>query len=326
MGDYEYETDSGCLSVRVHLRDPEERKKQKATLLPYLGIGELQSKSRLFKSLMAELVGTLLLVLIGCGSCTGGDHLEADVQIDDQANIVRISLCFGITVATLAQTLGHVSGCHINPAITLGLTVGGKIGIIKGLLYIAFQCLGAVAGAAILFSILPTTFRGAAGLGQTTVNPDISQGTAVAVEMLITAVLVMVVFAAAADSNNTPSVKGSAPLAIGLSITACHLWAIPLTGSSMNPARTLGPSLIMNNTEHLWVYWVGPLLGGLLAALLYQIFFRALSEEESNPEPPPSSTPPKRRHGSIYRKGTPVKQVPTLPPDTNGKKEEKEFA
>ena len=95
------------------------------------------------------------------------------------------------------------------------------------------------------------------------------------IEFMITLVLVLVVFAAAADTNNTASVKGSAPLAIGLSITTCHLFAIPLTGSSMNPARSLGPSIVAGCWDNHWVYWAGPVMGGVTAALLYQLVFQA---------------------------------------------------
>jgi len=279
--EYEYETDSGCLSVKVHMRDKEDNdEEQSKDLLPYIGLSELHPRSVLVRSLLAEFVGTLLLVLIGCGSCIGGDHTEAPVQVDDQANFVRISLCFGITVATLAQTIGHVSGCHINPAVTLGLVVGRKIGLIKGCLYIGAQCVGAITGAAILQAIVPEGFRGAEGLGRTDIGPKVTVGQAVAIEMLITMVLVMIVFAAAADSINAATVKGSAPLAIGLSITTCHLFAVPLTGSSMNPARSLGPAVILQNFSNHWVYWVGPLLGSILAAIFYQVVLRARGESK----------------------------------------------
>ena len=214
--DYDYETDSGCLSVRVHLRDKEDGNEEESSkdLLPYPGFGEIQEKGVLLRSVLAECVGTLFLVLIGCGSCMGGDDTEAGVQLDDQANYVRISLCFGITVATLAQTIGHVSGCHINPAVTLGLVVGRKIGMLKGTIYVVAQCAGAIAGAAILTAVVPQDMRGAAGLGMTSVANKVTLGQAVAIEMLITMVLVMVVFAAAADDINAATVKGSAPLAI----------------------------------------------------------------------------------------------------------------
>merc|ERR1712228_681503 len=174
-----------------------------------------------------------------------------------------------------AQTIGHVSGCHINPAVTAGLITGAKVGLLKGLAYIVVQCIGGVLGGAILMAVVPATVRGRDGLGTTTVNPALTSGQAFGVEFLITMVLVLVVFASAADENNQDSVKGSAPLAIGLSITTCHLFAIPLTGSSMNPARSLGPSVIFGSWANHWVYWLGPILGGVTAAVIYQLVLKA---------------------------------------------------
>eukprot|EP00095_Tigriopus_kingsejongensis_P002445 maker-scaffold380_size190731-snap-gene-0.43 protein:Tk02445 transcript:maker-scaffold380_size190731-snap-gene-0.43-mRNA-1 annotation:"aquaporin" len=236
-----------------------------ADFLPYIGIDEAKQVVPLIKSLIAELIGTLMLVLVGCGSCLGGPS----------ADFVRIALAFGVTVATMAQSIGHVSGCHINPAVTAGLFVGRKIGLIKAILYIVFQCLGATVGSGILLALTNDSIRGYGGLGMTTVNPSISAGQAFGIEFLITFILILVVFGAAADDNNAPMVKGSAPLAIGLSITTCHLFAIPFTGSSMNPARTFGPALILGNWNHHWVYWLGPILGGICAALIYQLVLRA---------------------------------------------------
>jgi len=245
-------------------------------LIPYLGLSDFMKPVRLGKCLIAELLGTLLLVFIGCGSCVGGDDGEGG-GLSDQANIVRISLCFGLTVATMAATIGHVSGCHVNPAVTVGLIIGAKIGVLKGLLYICFQCMGAVLGSHILFLFLyeSVDIRGAAGIGATGLHPELSSVQGVVIEALITLVLVLVVFGAAADELNAPDVKGSPPLAIGLAITTCHLFAIPLTGSSMNPARSLGPAVVLGNYSDQWVYWAGPLTGGVVAALLYQGAFRA---------------------------------------------------
>jgi len=249
------------------------------SVTPYLGLSELtDDRAGAAKGMVAEFVGTLILVFVGCGSCVGGDEDPSLHPLSQQAQYVRIALCFGITVATLAQALGHVSGCQVNPAVTAGLVVGQKIGLCKGALYIIFQCLGATVGACFLYAVVHTedsSVRGAAQLGCTGLNPNISVGQAFGVEFLITLVLVLVVYAAAADSNNAPSVKGSAPLAIGLSITTCHLFAIPLTGSSMNPARSLGPSIVVGCWDNHWVYWAGPIMGGITAALLYQLVFQA---------------------------------------------------
>ena len=245
------------------------------SLLPYVGVEEIKDIGNFLKSLTAEFVGTSLLVFIGCGSCIGGDPAEEPGQLDDQANIVRIALCFGITVATLAQTMGHVSGCNINPAVSLGLIVGGKLGLMKGCAYILCQCGGAILGSVMLYAVVPSQARGAAGLGKTNLAANVTLIQGLTIEMLITMVLVMIVFAAAADSINAATVKGSAPLAIGLSITTCHLFAVPLTGSSMNPARSLGPAVILGEFDNHWVYWAGPLLGGIFGALFYQVVLRA---------------------------------------------------
>jgi len=243
------------------------------SVTPYLGLGEItEDKAAAAKGAVAEFIGTLLLVFLGCGSCLGGDEESA---LSEQAQYVRIALCFGITVATLAQTLGHVSGCHVNPAVTAGLIVGQKVGVCKGVLFMVCQCVGAVVGAAVLYAVVPTTVRGAASLGCTGISSSISVGQGFGIEFMITLVLVLVVFAAAADDNNKDNVKGSAPLAIGLSITTCHLFAIPLTGSSMNPARSLGPSVVVGCWANHWVYWAGPILGGISAGLLYQLVFQA---------------------------------------------------
>ena len=250
------------------------------SLLPYVGVEEIKDIGNFLKSLSAEFVGTSLLVFIGCGSCIGGDPAEEPDQLDDQANIVRIALCFGITVATLAQTMGHVSGCNINPAVSLGLIVGGKLGLMKGCAYILCQCGGAVLGSVMLYAVVPSQARGAAGLGKTNLAANVTLIQGLTIEMLITMVLVMIVFAAAADSINAATVKGSAPLAIGLSITTCHLFAVPLTGSSMNPARSLGPAVILQNFSNHWVYWVGPLLGSILAAIFYQVVLRARGQSK----------------------------------------------
>jgi len=232
--------------------------------IPYLMVnqkGDNEVKTiKIVNSLVAEMLGTMFLVLVGCGACHEANN-----------DFVRIALAFGVTVATIAQSIGHVSGCHINPAITIGLMVGAKVGLIKGLLYIVAQCIGAVIGAALLKAFIPGgVVPGVTGLGAL-----VTAGQGIGIELFITFVLVLVVYAAAADEDNSGSVKGSAPLAIGLSISTCHLFAIPLTGSSMNPARSFGPALVAGKWANHWVYWVGPILGGIFAALTYLLLFKA---------------------------------------------------
>jgi len=241
--------------------------------LPTLGLKEVKDKRIIFK-LLAEMIGTMVLVFFSCGSA------ENDAGMSNGgANIVRFSLTFGFTVATMAQCIGHVSGCHINPAVTLGLFVGRKIGLIASVLYIIFQCIGALIGAALLLAISPanrvgdpipgiTGFRGA----------NLDAGQAFLIEFVITFVLVLTVYAAAADDGN--EVKGSAPLAIGLAIAIAHLFAGPLTGPSMNPARSFGPAIVGGKTDDLWVYWIGPICGGVVGAITYLLAFQAKTFKE----------------------------------------------
>jgi len=246
--------------------------------LPKVGLEEIKKKKVAFvKELSAEFLGTMLLVMIGCGSAMSGDEDDGDGQIGDQALYVRIALAFGLAVATIAQTVGHISGCHINPAITIGLVAGAKVEVIRGLAYVVAQSLGGLVGATLLKLLVPDKTRGRDGLGSTQLGIGVSDTQGFGIEFFITFVLVMVVFGAAADENNAVNVKGSAPLAIGLSITACHLFAIPLTGASMNPARTLGSNVVAGKFDHLWLYLLAPTLGGLVAGLLYQGVFSAPS-------------------------------------------------
>lgn len=250
--------------------------------LPKLGLEEFQGKllKNTLASCVAELIGTMFLNLVGCGSALnhGGDY-------------VRIALCFGVTVATMAQSIGHISGCHINPAVTAGLLVGRKIGLIKAILYIVSQCIGAIIGTGLLKVFYPTSVTPASpgylgvtdlaknAAGVYTINP----GQGLGIEFFITFVLILVVFGSAADDHAAAATKGSAPLAIGLSITTCHLFAIPLTGSSMNPARSFGSAVIASKWENHWVYWLGPILGGVCASIVYNLILKA-EDKEAKPE------------------------------------------
>jgi len=246
--------------------------------LPKVGLEEIKKKRVAFaKQLVAEFLGTMLLVMIGCGSAMSGDEDDGEGQMGEQAQYVRIALAFGLAVATIAQTVGHISGCHINPAITIGLVAGAKVEVIRGLAYVVAQSLGGLLGGALLKGLVPEDTRGHDGLGSTQLGEAVSVTQGFGIEFFISFVLVMVVFGAAADENNAANLKGSAPLAIGLSITACHLFAIPLTGASMNPARTLGPNIVAGWTKDLWLYLLAPSLGGLAAGLLYQGLFAAPS-------------------------------------------------
>lgn len=239
---------------------------------------DLKSR-RFWLALIAEFIGTLFLVLVACGSCASfpvkksggrGNNTEA-YEKHLPADVVQISMCFGLSVATIVWAIAHVSGGHINPAVTMGFLVTRKISIIRAVLYVAVQTVGAVLGAQLLKLVSPHGTNDA--LGTTSPAAGVGIGQAFAVELFITFVLVWTVFATC-DGLRT-DLSGSGPLAIGLSIAMCHLWAVPYTGSGMNPARAFGSALVsdnMNPSIH-WLYWVGPLLGGALAAILYDFLF-----------------------------------------------------
>ncbi|KAK4322327.1 hypothetical protein Pmani_006912 [Petrolisthes manimaculis] len=235
----------------------------------YLGSQELHRMST-WRAVLAEMVGTMVLVFIGCASClTWGDG-------GDKPSIVQIAFAFGITIASVAQAIGHVSGCHINPAITCGLLLSRYVSVTRAILYITAQCMGSISGAAILYGLAPQNTRG--NLGATQIADGVNLGQALGVEIIITFVLVLTVFGCVDERRS--DVKGSAPLAIGLSVTACHLAAVPITGASMNPARSFGPAVIIGTAwENHWVYWGGPIIGGLTAALLYTYLFRQTKAE-----------------------------------------------
>ncbi|ODN03846.1 Aquaporin AQPAe.a [Orchesella cincta] len=204
-----------------------------------------------------------LLFFIGCGSCISWGGNQPAASGWDKPSIVQIALCFGIAVATIAQALGHVSGAHLNPAVSIGLVAAGQCSILKAAFYIVAQCLGAIVGAAILQAVIPSPIQKAnPSLGLTTLNAEVDILQGLFLEAIITFVLVLTVCAVCDDLRK--DVKGSAPLAIGLSITVCHLMAIRATGSSMNPARTLGPATITNTWTNHWVYWQDQSLVALL--------------------------------------------------------------
>lgn len=228
-----------------------------------VGVKDLKENKKLWKELLAEFVGTFFLLFLGLFSCIGG-------------SVERIAFAFGLAVASMAQCLGHISGCHINPAITLGFLVVGDISILKGLFFIIMQCLGAVAGAGIVYVSLMDTVMGN-NLGVTSPAANLHPAQAILIETLITFVLVFVV-KAVSDSDRT-DILGSVPLAVGLSITAGHMCAVPLTGASMNPARSFGPAVVQNSWTNHWIYWIGPNLGGIFAGLLYRFCFKQSNTE-----------------------------------------------
>ncbi|XP_051162343.1 aquaporin AQPAn.G isoform X2 [Leptopilina boulardi] len=249
-----------------------DARKNSAHTKDFVGLEEV-SKIEFLVPLFAEALGTFLLVLIGCASCISWSIIGTAAD----PTVFHIAFTFGLAVATLAQVLGPISGCHINPAVTLGLVVSGNCTILRGLCYVVCQCCGAIAGAGVLKMALPSELTNRS-LGLTLLNAKVESGQGILIEAIITFLLVLVVHAVTDPKRH--DCRGWAPLAIGLTITVCHLAVVPATGSSMNPARSLGPAVILGDWRYQWIYWVGPILGGILAGAIYRMGFKARSKDE----------------------------------------------
>src|SRR4051794_7467066 len=224
----------------------------------------------------AEFLGTFWLVFGGCGSAV---IAAAFPQVG--IGLVGVSLAFGLTVLTMAYAIGHVSGCHLNPAVTVGLAAGGRFPAGQILPYIVAQLVGAVVGAAILYLIASGApgfdlAKGFAANGFAEHSPGKYSLTAGLIsEVVMTMMFLFIIMGA--THGKAPA--GFAPIAIGLGLTLIHLVGIPITNTSVNPARSTGPALFVGGwaLAQLWLFWVAPLIGGALGGILY----RWLSEEPS---------------------------------------------
>jgi aquaporin Z len=221
--------------------------------------------SRLSTSLVAEFIGTFALIFIGAGAGAIG-----------AGGVVGVAFAHGLVVLGFAYAYGHISGTHINPAVTLGVLAAGKIDANRAVAYIVVQILGGLAAAFTLSWALGGT---GSGLGATTLNHHLQTGNGTAVDVTpaigLAVEAILTFFLVNAVMNAGISGKATIPggLAIGLTLTFCILMGGPLTGASLNPARTLGPAVATGDYSDLWVYLLGPALGGIAAGLLYRGFF-----------------------------------------------------
>lgn len=229
----------------------------------------------LFKRSVAELLGTFWLVLGGCGSAVIAASSPLGI------GVLGVALAFGLTVLTMAFAIGHISGCHLNPAVSVGLFVGGRFPAKELPAYIIAQVLGAILAAALIAHIASGKegFDIAAGLasnGYGEHSPGkYSMAAGFVCELVMTAMFVIIILGA--TDKRAPA--GLAPIAIGLALTLIHLISIPVTNTSVNPARSTGPALMVGGwaIAQLWMFWVAPLLGAVVGGGVY----RWLGKEET---------------------------------------------
>jgi aquaporin Z len=219
----------------------------------------------IWQQAIAEFFGTLALVFIGAGSVV-------ILRGQDPAGLMGIAVAHGLVLAVMVTNLGHISGGHFNPAVTVGAWVAGKIETVRAGWYVVVQLAGAAAGAGLLRLSIPERIWRSDFLGTPTVNHQLTtSGRAVLLEAILTFFLVFTVFATAIDDRG--AFKSIAGFAIGLVLTFDILVGGALTGASMNPARTFGPALVAGHWTDFWVYVAGPLSGGIIAAAVYWLSF-----------------------------------------------------
>jgi aquaporin Z len=230
------------------------------------------------RKLAAEMIGTFWLVFGGCGSAVIAAAFPG-VGI----GLLGVALAFGLTVLTMAYAIGHISGCHLNPAVTLGLWAGGRFPAREVLPYWAAQVVGAIVAAAALLFIAQgapgydIAINGLAQNGYGNGSPGhYSLAAGFVCEVILTGGFLLIILGA----TDTRAPVGFAPIAIGLGLTLIHLVSIPVTNTSVNPARSTGPALLVGGMalQQLWMFWVAPLIGGGIGGALYRGLFAEASE------------------------------------------------
>jgi len=238
------------------------------------------------KRTMAEFIGTFWLVFGGCGSAVLAAAFPA-LGI----GFLGVAFAFGLTVLTMAYAIGHISGCHLNPAVSAGMVVGGRFPVSEFLPYAISQVAGACAGAGVLYLIArgKQGFEASAGFASNGYGIHSPGGYSFAAcllaEIVLTAFFLLIIL----GSTDRRAPKGLAPIAIGLGLTLIHLIGIPITNTSVNPARSTGPALFQGSwaLSQLWLFWVAPLIGSVIGGTIYRVLFAepkaAGSDEQVTP-------------------------------------------
>lgn len=224
------------------------------------------------KKMFAEFFGTFWLVLGGCGSAVLAANFPG-LGI----GFVGVALAFGLTVLTMAYAIGHISGCHLNPAVTIGLWAGGRFKASEIIPYIVSQVLGGIAGAGVLYLIASGQVGfdingGLASNGYSDHSPGAySLTSGFVTEVVMTFMFLLIIL----GSTDERAPKGFAPIAIGLGLTLIHLISIPVTNTSVNPARSTGPAIFVGGwaISQLWLFWLAPIIGAILAGFVYSFLW-----------------------------------------------------
>ncbi|MFB2774765.1 aquaporin Z [Shewanella xiamenensis] len=223
------------------------------------------------QKMAAEFLGTLWLVLGGCGSA-----VLAAAFPEVGIGLLGVSLAFGLTVLTMAFAIGHISGCHLNPAVSFGLWAGGRFPASELLPYIIAQVAGGIVGAGILYLIASGQegFSLAAGFASNGFGEHSPGGYSMISVMICEIVMTLFFLLVILGSTDERAPKGFAPIAIGLCLTLIHLISIPVSNTSVNPARSTGPALFVGDwaVSQLWLFWAAPIIGAILAGVIYRYF------------------------------------------------------
>ncbi len=232
--------------------------------------------SRLGAALVAEAVGTFLFFFVGAGS------VALTAAEDGGPGLVGVALAHGLALAVMVSTFGAISGGHFNPAVTVAVRLAGRIEWSHAVMYVVAQLIGGLAAGFALLLVLPEPLAESTRLGTPALGPGVGLVAGIATEAILTLVLVLTVFGTAID-RRAPKLGG---MAIGLAVAADILMGGPLTGAAMNPARWFGPAVASGAYADWYVWWIGPLIGAIVAAVLYRYVFEGEAEADVTPATP----------------------------------------
>ncbi|KAH7622752.1 hypothetical protein Ndes2526B_g03591 [Nannochloris sp. 'desiccata'] len=269
------------------------------------------------RMVMAEFVGMMFFVFIGCGTAVGFSSLRPSAYADGAADQVtndtntaisrqtselsdvivinssfgvNTAFAFGMAIMVLAYSIGHVSGCHLNPAVTLSLFLSGHCNFIQGVANVCAQVVGSILGASFLYGMVPNSSE--SSLGSNAVSPGFSSGEALLGEVVMTGFLCFVVHMCVAKESNNTGIAPMAPLAIGFAVFLGHTVLIPVDGCSINPARSLGPAIVSGSWSGFWIFIAGPFVGSFFGVFFWTLVSFAWDKENAvTPLPPRAQTP-----------------------------------